>query len=274
MGNALKYTVQGLVSVRLEIGEPKPNAEGETGSNLRSIRLTVQDTGIGISKDFLENGLFTPFRQENSHSPGTGLGLSIVQQICTDMGAELNITSEAGKGTRSAVDLEFSFNSDVVVGHDVSSFNANLSKNANDNTSRDLNVDRFHLITSESGVSETSSSAIASSISETAKDWLGCETSQGNALEPVSGLGVYAIAEEDLFHWADKELDLLRSRMDELAKVASHVLVLGRSLRSVSSAVSLQDMPVVPVFVHQPYVLYAASLFAFKVLIRSQPLAN
>ena len=67
------------MSVRIETGQSEPKDE-----TFHSIRLIVQDTGIGIAKSFLSTELYTPFKQENTHSSGTGLGLSIVRQICKD----------------------------------------------------------------------------------------------------------------------------------------------------------------------------------------------
>ena len=60
----------------------------------------MQDTGIGISKAFLDNDMFTPFRQQDTHSAGTGLGLSIVRHIANELGAEVGIESAEGKGTQ------------------------------------------------------------------------------------------------------------------------------------------------------------------------------
>ena len=90
VGNALKYTDKGTISVSLEGGEQV----GDSTADTSPLRLIVEDSGIGISNTFLNNDLYTPFKQEDSHSTGTGLGLSIVKQIAREIGAKLNITSE------------------------------------------------------------------------------------------------------------------------------------------------------------------------------------
>lgn len=67
------------------------------------ISLTVQDTGRGISPEFLRSKLFMPFAQENSLSSGTGLGLSIVRKIVSLLEGDITIDSEVGRGTRKSV---------------------------------------------------------------------------------------------------------------------------------------------------------------------------
>jgi signal transduction histidine kinase len=92
VGNALKYTEKGIISVSLEGSEQVGDSTGDT----QTLTLAVEDSGIGISDTFLNNDLYTPFRQERSHTAGTGLGLSIVKQIAKELGAQLNVTSEVG----------------------------------------------------------------------------------------------------------------------------------------------------------------------------------
>lgn len=46
-----------------------------------SLRLTVRDSGRGISPEFLEKGIFRAFSQENSNAQGVGLGLNICAEI-------------------------------------------------------------------------------------------------------------------------------------------------------------------------------------------------
>jgi signal transduction histidine kinase len=92
VGNALKYTEKGTISVSLEGGEQV----GDSTADTQPLTLIVEDSGIGISDTFLNNDLYTPFKQERSHTAGTGLGLSIVKQIAKELGAQLNVTSEVG----------------------------------------------------------------------------------------------------------------------------------------------------------------------------------
>lgn len=102
LGNALKYTSHGYVQIKLEAKEMEDLATPGTGECIpRSmVILTVQDTGRGISAEFLRSKLFTPFAQENSLSSGTGLGLSIVRSIVALLEGDIQIDSELGRGTR------------------------------------------------------------------------------------------------------------------------------------------------------------------------------
>lgn len=98
-GNALKYTDRGYIHVKLTcITESSNNEE-----HAAHITLVVSDSGRGISADYLSNKLFTPFAQEDTHSPGTGLGLSIVRQIVTSLGGTISLRSEKAAGTEVQV---------------------------------------------------------------------------------------------------------------------------------------------------------------------------
>ncbi|KAM0494651.1 hypothetical protein ACHAP8_008519 [Fusarium lateritium] len=99
-GNSLKYTTAGLIRVSLE----QTGALGTDDTDCW-VTITVSDTGIGISDDFLQNGLFKPFSQENHLSPGTGLGLSFVKQIAAQFGGQISVKSRVGTGTTVTVRL-------------------------------------------------------------------------------------------------------------------------------------------------------------------------
>ena len=66
------------------------------------VRLTVSDTGAGISKENVAK-LFTPFFTTKSN--GTGLGLSISQAILREHGGSISVSSTEGEGTRVIVDV-------------------------------------------------------------------------------------------------------------------------------------------------------------------------
>jgi CheY-like chemotaxis protein len=106
IGNALKYTTEGSVTITLSASK---TATGETkiggdNSSRRTITLTVKDTGKGISKDFMENHLFVPFTQEDTTlSHGVGLGMSIVKSLVSLLAGEIIVDSEPGKGTEVTV---------------------------------------------------------------------------------------------------------------------------------------------------------------------------
>ena len=101
ISNAIKYTPEGgTVSVCLK---KLPSAPKDCCCS-----LIVEDTGIGMSKEFMER-MYEPFsqekRSESVKTPGTGLGLSIVKQYVELLGGKIEVSSELHKGTRWTVSL-------------------------------------------------------------------------------------------------------------------------------------------------------------------------
>ena len=103
LSNAVKFTPAGG-SVRLEIRQLR-RADHQV-----RLRFTVSDTGIGMSGAFLER-IFLPFEQEDSsvgqRIGGTGLGMPITKNLVTLMGGTISVTSEPGKGSAFAVEIDF-----------------------------------------------------------------------------------------------------------------------------------------------------------------------
>jgi CheY-like chemotaxis protein/HAMP domain-containing protein len=102
LGNAIKFTDSGEVSLR--IGRASPAAQF-TRPELKAkscLALTVADTGIGIAPDAQER-VFAPFEQLESHAnrrySGTGLGLAISRESVTLLGGELQLESQPGSGS-------------------------------------------------------------------------------------------------------------------------------------------------------------------------------
>jgi CheY-like chemotaxis protein len=109
-GNALKFTTVGCIEVGLKLMED-PKRDGSPAR----VCFSVVDTGIGMSKQYLKNQVFTPFVQENSLSQGTGLGLSIVDQLVHSLGGTLNIESQIGVGTSVRVIVPLGTNSSAPI---------------------------------------------------------------------------------------------------------------------------------------------------------------
>lgn len=102
-GNSLKFTTKGAIWVSLSQEKAltkRSRTEGE-----RIITLSVQDTGKGIAKDYIQHRLFKPFAQENELSPGTGLGLSFVKKIVRQLQGQILVESQVDVGTRVTVHL-------------------------------------------------------------------------------------------------------------------------------------------------------------------------
>jgi signal transduction histidine kinase/CheY-like chemotaxis protein len=100
-GNALKYTSHGFIRVRLEASGLSHKHEDSPDNQM--VKLTITDTGQGISAHYMKTKLFTPFAQESSIAPGTGLGLSLVRSIVTMLNGEIDIQSTIGVGTEVTV---------------------------------------------------------------------------------------------------------------------------------------------------------------------------
>lgn len=104
IGNSLKFTDIGKISFSAKVQD----TEKELPDDHTLIRLTVNDTGIGISAEAQER-LFKPFTQADSSTTrrfgGTGLGLSIVHQLVSLMGGEIGVESTDNVGSTFWVDL-------------------------------------------------------------------------------------------------------------------------------------------------------------------------
>ncbi len=102
LSNAFKFTPEG--------GSIHAGLKTWADNNTIYCRLTVSDTGIGMSKEFLEH-IFEPYARETRFASrsinGTGLGMSIVHSLVTQMGGQINVESTLGKGTTFTVTLPF-----------------------------------------------------------------------------------------------------------------------------------------------------------------------
>ncbi|MCT7992887.1 sensor histidine kinase [Laspinema olomoucense] len=88
--------------------ELKPEAENIGHLPPRKIRFEIQDTGIGIPEEML-NEIFLPFHQVGDKSrmaEGTGLGLAISKKLVEMMGGELHVISRVGEGSIFWMELE------------------------------------------------------------------------------------------------------------------------------------------------------------------------
>lgn len=88
--NAVKYTTEGAVTIKVE-------------KNNFDLKVSIEDTGIGISEEFMSN-MFKPFTQEDSgyskKYEGNGLGLTLVKKYCDLNGIEIEVKSRKQIGTK------------------------------------------------------------------------------------------------------------------------------------------------------------------------------
>ena len=101
LGNAVKFTPEGG-TVTFEIEDVARL------DNKATLRFTISDTGIGMSKEYLPH-LFDAFSQEDSSSTNrygsTGLGMPITKSIVELMNGTIEVESEKGKGTTFIVTI-------------------------------------------------------------------------------------------------------------------------------------------------------------------------
>ena len=101
LSNAIKFTPSGgTVTVTLYCVSASPALEG--------CSFTIEDTGMGMSAEFMEH-MYEPFSQEKRseavQTPGTGLGLSIVRRYVDLLGGTISVESRLHEGTRWTVTL-------------------------------------------------------------------------------------------------------------------------------------------------------------------------
>ena len=105
LSNAIKFTSEGGIMVRCSCVE--------SGAEFAVMRVSVRDTGIGMSVDALDN-LFKPFTQADASITrqygGTGLGLAISHKIVELLEGEFSVKSVPGKGTTFSFTMRLEIN--------------------------------------------------------------------------------------------------------------------------------------------------------------------
>jgi two-component system, NarL family, sensor histidine kinase EvgS len=100
LSNALKFTARGHVELHVELLDDC--AQGQR------LRITVTDTGVGISQEQLDR-LFQPFVQAEASTTrrygGAGLGLTICRHLAHMMGGDIRLTSALGFGTQAIFEV-------------------------------------------------------------------------------------------------------------------------------------------------------------------------
>jgi signal transduction histidine kinase/DNA-binding response OmpR family regulator len=100
LNNAIKFTSHGEIVFEIH----QTAKEGK----IHHLTFTIKDTGIGMSKETLDN-IFTPFTQAdasiNRRFGGSGLGLSIVKHLAELMGGEVHVYSTVNEGSTFVIEL-------------------------------------------------------------------------------------------------------------------------------------------------------------------------
>lgn len=102
LSNAVKYTGPGGVVILSMCDTPSAH------ENVTNLTICVEDTGVGMSKEFVSR-MFEPFereiKSETQNEQGTGLGLPIVKNIVDRMHGTIRVDSAEGMGTCFAVNI-------------------------------------------------------------------------------------------------------------------------------------------------------------------------
>ena len=112
LGNAVKFTLQGEVRLRVRDRTPPATRESnaqspDAAAEARRVRFEVSDTGPGIAPEEIK-GLFQPFVQTETglqSREGTGLGLPISQKFVELMGGQIEVESTLGIGSYFAFEI-------------------------------------------------------------------------------------------------------------------------------------------------------------------------
>jgi PAS domain S-box-containing protein len=133
LGNAIKFTEKGHVSLSLDVLENNPDEI--------LLEFTVSDTGIGIPAEKLQH-IFDSFSQASTDTTrkygGTGLGLAITKKLLELQGSQIQVESEAGKGSKFFFRLPF--------GPSMAKPAGNRYPQADLNTNQGLNAHRILLV--------------------------------------------------------------------------------------------------------------------------------
>ncbi|KAI0202290.1 hypothetical protein F4808DRAFT_71649 [Astrocystis sublimbata] len=181
VGNAIKYCTSGFIEISLR---PK-----QITSSKVDVELVVEDTGIGMSDEFLANHVFKPFSQENSFSAGTGLGLNITSQIVSNLHGKITIASEKDVGTNVSITLPMEVAPPPIDGYEHQDLDNAL----------DLATGKKVCILypgfSDPSLRNPQLSKLESSVSAMFQEWFGMEVIQSQNVNPDSDVAIYVYAE-------------------------------------------------------------------------------
>jgi len=245
----LKYTPSGVVSVRLSTNESE-NANNEP-NGLTDVSLQVQDTGIGMSQDFLRTEMWQPFRQADSLSSGTGLGLSIVKEVAKDIDASIIVKSELDEGTSVTIRFMANFHRFATATPRATDIDDSHFEFFPRKTRRP-----FYLLDTGDEAMGTSgewvTKAVLESVSRTASNWLQSEVSFFDGLSPCPPGTVCAVSEKDMMLLHDKDPQLVDDLMSRLAAEGSQILIISQSVASSQPNFDFSHFPLRPLYVYQP----------------------
>lgn len=219
--NALKYTKQGRIGISLRTEDPG-EAHDDNDVVMRRVLLSIEDTGMGMSEDFVRHGAWLPFKQVDPHSTGTGLGLSIVSEIAKGMGAQVELHSRLDKGTRVEVSFMGRFTAQKTLLPPTPAIKQLEVLSAASRT--ELPVDDIELTSAEWSVD--------ASVRKTAEDWLQAAVVSRTSATGIGRKAICVITESDLEDWRMRKPDDLATVFNHLASEHAHLLILAKAVHS------------------------------------------
>lgn len=120
IGNAIKFTEQGVVEVALTLDQAADNGK-PASSDIVTVLFAVRDTGMGIPPDKMEQ-IFDLFDQAHDTNAfdheGTGLGLPISKNLVKLMGGSIEVESAVNCGSTFYFKIPFSLPEDVIASNE------------------------------------------------------------------------------------------------------------------------------------------------------------
>jgi signal transduction histidine kinase/CheY-like chemotaxis protein len=151
LNNAVKFTSDGKVILRISNDVHNFNLSNNCQSQY--LYFEVEDTGLGIEEEDLEN-IFQPFFQSESGRQayeGTGLGLSISRQFVNLMDGDISVSSIVGQGSvfRFYVAVELVEADSIEISSDITNENQSVSKSETNDGKQQLLPEQLRLLIAE-----------------------------------------------------------------------------------------------------------------------------
>jgi len=197
-GNALKYTETGFI--RISLKQVKQESKHDIGDT--KIVLSVTDTGIGMSQEFLANHLYSPFTQENSFSSGVGLGLNIVRQIVESISGNIDLTSDLNVGTEVSVTLSLPDPEGTVEHDEESGALLSIGKRMRGRSICILNKAATPVAASALSSRDSGPELLGSTLASTLEGWLGMSVVSTSEIKDRHGAEIVICTEPSFEHLA------------------------------------------------------------------------
>ncbi len=111
LSNSIKFT-KAFGHVEMQVTQTESTREGYA-----EFDFVIEDTGIGMSQEFIDGYIFKPFERSDSRyvkkTEGSGIGMSITKSILDAMGAKMEIESQLDVGTRFFIHASFRKDSNI-----------------------------------------------------------------------------------------------------------------------------------------------------------------